>query len=64
MQVAPEAARQRVLDAHLLRREEALERALDGQVDVVGAHKVAQRHLGARLGHADDALEVAHGDRV
>ena len=50
-------------DGELLRADEGLEAHADGEVDVVAAHGLAQVHACVRLGHADDGLDVAHGDR-
>eukprot|EP00960_Hanusia_phi_P052506 761500-Hanusia_phi.AAC.2 len=62
-EVAVEGPPQVPLHAVLLRGDERVQHDADGQVDVVVSHDLSQVHARKRLGHADDALDVPHGDR-
>ena len=53
---------QRLLHGLLLRADERTEHAPDGGVDVVRRDVLAESHRRARLTHADDGLDVTHGD--
>lgn len=63
-EVLPEPPLELLLDAELLRADEARDGALDGQVDVVGPDVLAQVHLGGGFGHPDHRLEVTDRDGI
>jgi hypothetical protein len=56
-------ALQRLLDGHLLRVHEALDRDGNRQVDIVRTHVFAQGHARTRFRHTDHALQMPHRDR-